>query len=79
MCIGGSSPPPAPPPPAPIAPPPPPQDAKAPDIQASYAIRKKGASTASVGDGKMTGGTLLTGPAGIDNSKLSTGKTLLGQ
>jgi hypothetical protein len=78
MCIGGSPSAPAPPPPpAPIAPPPPPQDVKAPDIQASYNVRKKNAGNA--GNGKMTGGTLLTGPGGVDNSTLSTGKTLLGQ
>jgi len=62
---------------APKAPPPPPvpvrpQEAKAPDVTAIYANRKKTAN------GPATGGTLLTGPSGIDSAALNVGKTMLG-
>lgn len=61
---------------APKAPPPPPppvkpQEAKAPDVAAIYTSKKKRQDVA-------TGGTLLTGPTGVDAAALNTGKTLLG-
>ncbi len=60
MCIGST--PKIPPPPAPA---PPPQEAKAPDMNS---VRRKRADS-----GGIPGGTLLTGPSGVDNSMLSTG------
>lgn len=50
------------------SPPPPPQAAKAPD-RANPANRRN--------TDAMGGGTLLTGPSGIANSALNTGKTTL--
>lgn len=60
MCIGKT-----PKIPAPPAPPPPPQEAKAPDMNST---RRKRPSESGI-----AGGTLLTGPSGVDNSLLSTG------
>jgi hypothetical protein len=55
-------------------PPPPPQEIKQPESQALKDSARRNRSSA------MTGGSLLTGPSGIANSALSTGKTsLLGQ
>jgi hypothetical protein len=58
---------------APPPPPPPvrPQEAKPPDVAAIYGNRKKQ-------QGPISGGTLLTGPNGVDTALLNTGKTLLG-
>jgi hypothetical protein len=51
--------------PEPAAPPPPPQEAKAPDLNTT---RRKRPSESGI-----AGGTLLTGPAGVDASMVSTG------
>lgn len=61
MCIGDS-----PSMPEPTPPPPPPQEAKTPDINAT---RRKPSSTQTA----IAGGTLLTGPSGVENSSLNTG------
>lgn len=61
MCIGKT-----PKIPAPPAPPPPPQEAKAPDMNA---VRRKRPGDA----GGIPGGTLLTGPTGVDKGMLNTG------
>lgn len=58
--------------PTPTAPPAPPevQDAKLPDVKS---VRKASSNT------PVAGGTLLTGPSGVDNNALSlTGGSLLG-
>lgn len=62
---------PAPPPPPP--PPPDPQEAKPVDMNS---VRRRQAS----GNTPIAGGTLLTGPSGVQNSQLSTstGGSLLG-
>lgn len=60
MCIGSK-----PKIPAPPAPPPPPQEAKAPDMNSTRRSRSDA--------GGIPGGTLLTGPTGVDNRLLSTG------
>lgn len=52
-------------PPAPPAPPPPPQETKSADLNT---VRRKRSEPSG-----MAGGTLLTGPSGVDNSMLSTG------
>lgn len=71
MCIGSPSAPSAPPPPAAIAAPAAPQDPSLADL--SEARKKRMAAQG------MAGGTLLTGPTGIENSQLNTGKgSLLG-
>lgn len=64
MCMSPKAPPP---PPPPVKP----QEAKSPDVAAIYSNKKKGNTP-------MAGGTLLTGPTGIDQAALNTGKTLLG-
>jgi hypothetical protein len=51
--------------PAPPAPPPPPQETKAPDMNS---VRRKRSES-----GGIPGGTLLTGPSGVDSGMLSTG------
>ena len=50
------------------------QAEQAPDVTQFYSSKKKATAAGS----SMTGGTMLTGPSGVDNSMLSTGKTLLG-
>lgn len=45
------------------------QEAKQPDLNAVLSARKK--------SGAMNGGTLLTGPSGIDNNTTNTGATTL--
>jgi hypothetical protein len=62
MCSSPKAPPP---PPVPVKP----QEAKAPDVAAIYTSRKKR---------QDSGGTLLTGPSGVDNAMLNVGKTMLG-
>jgi hypothetical protein len=64
MCSSPKMPPP---PPAPVKP----QEARAPDVSGIYRSKKKDQTP-------IVGGTLLTGPTGIDNAALNTGKTLLG-
>lgn len=59
-------------PPLPDAPKPPPQAAKTP--QPPIRRTQGGAPV-----GSIAGGTMLTGPNGIENAMLSTGKTMLGQ
>lgn len=55
-------------------PPPPPQETKAPD---SGALRDRARRNRA---GGMTGGSLLTGPSGVPQGALTTGRTtLLGQ
>ena len=46
------------------------QEEKAPDINA---VRKK----QDTGNSAIAGGTLLTGPSGIENNQLNTGRTSL--
>jgi hypothetical protein len=68
MCIGGPSTPSVPaPPPAPQAP----QDPQLSDLAAARKQRMQNQG--------MAGGTLLTGPSGIENNQLNTGRgSLLG-
>lgn len=67
MCLGGSA-------PSAPAPPPPPQAPQDPNLSDLAATRKARQQAAG-----MAGGTLLTGPSGIDNSMLNTGgASLLG-
>jgi hypothetical protein len=66
MCFGGGSR-----APDPVQPPAPPQD---PNISDLAEVRKK-----RMAQSGMAGGTLLTGPTGIENNQLNTGKgSLLG-
>ena len=66
MCIGSS--------PSAPPPPPPPQAPQDPQIADLTEMRRKRMAASG-----MAGGTLLTGPTGIENSQLNTGKgSLLG-